>query len=360
MKILLTSITLLLAVIFSGCGDDNAYDGESGLVSGGSSSDTSVMIESIYEMVQSDANVTYQRSLELIELVDDSNQSLSDFEALRAKAQELILVYKKVEAVYVAEKLSSSMVDVPVFIETLSAGDEPRKDNLLSELENILDPSNMTPIESALYKNAYKSITGLVYALYGDQESASEIFAKMDARRVEAIAIMANNISIQVKKVHDFYQEDTEFLEDSDEALTILINQLTISSNRLREWRVGDPGGHTAKYDGDPSAHRFEYYATLTTLDSIKSIVQAHKNSMEAGLYEVSELGNATGEADAVVERIEKLLATCDSFTQAIELDINDTKIKDLYDDSYALQQDYTALINALNFKQDIIEADGD
>jgi len=359
MKRVLTSLVIMFSLLISGCGD-NDYDGVNGLKTSSTDTDISEAIESIYKMVQDDANATYQHSLELIELVSDSNQSLSDFQELRNKTQELIQSYKKVEAVYIAEKIDSAMTDVPVYIEALSAGDESRKNNLLTELENILDPTNTTAIESALYKNAHRSMTGLIYTLYGDQESASEIFAKMDARRTQALGLIAINISTQIKAVHDFYQENTEFLKDNDTALTILINQLTISSNRLREWRIGDPGGYTAKYDGDPSADRFEYYAALTTLSSIQSIVLAHKNSMDAGLYNVSVLGNASGEADAIVERIENLLVICDDFTQEIEVDLNDTKIKELYDDTYALQQDYTALINALNFQQDIIEADGD
>lgn len=356
----ITISIIFIALLLSGCGDDNAYDGVNGLNSSSTSDDTSQSIQTIYKQIQDDANTTYQSSLELISLAEDANNSLGEFKLLRDGTQELIRAYKKVEAVYVAEKLDNAMIDIPVYIETFSAGDELRKESLLVELESILDPQNTTPIENALYKNAHKSLTALIYALYADQKSSLEVFAHLDARRMQAIQIMAQNISVQLKIIHDFYQTDDQFIADTDNALTILLNQLTISSNRLREWRVGDPGGFTQKYDDDADAIRFEYYASLSSLESIRSILDAHESIMNSGLANISEIGNASGEADVIENRIADLLGICDEFSDAIEMDIKDTKIKDLYDGSYALQQDYTALINALNFQQDIIEADGD
>lgn len=359
MRYIVLKSLLLLSLMLQGCGGENAYDGVHGLKSSGSA-DVGAALESIYTLVQNDANVTYNLALEVSALADDANNSLADLEALQDKTQELILAYKRVEAAYVAEKLQSSMTDIPVYVEAFSAGDIDRKTPILNELATILNRSNATPIENALYKNAYKSITGLVYALYGDQENSAEIFAKMDARRVAAVKIMIENIADQLLIIRDFYENNGSFLADDESSVTILLNQLAISSNRLKEWRLGDPGGLTQKYLNDADALRFEYYASQSSLEAIKAIVQTHKDILDSGLYEIATLGGATSEADTIAEHIDALLTLCESFSSPIETDAQDAKIAQLYNGAYVLQNDYTALINALHFKQDIIEADGD
>ncbi|WP_428737083.1 imelysin family protein [Sulfurimonas sp.] len=359
MRDVVLRLLLFLGLMLQGCGGENSYDGIHGLKSS-ENVDVSAAVESIYTIVQNDANTTYNLALEVSALTDDANSSLDNFEALQTKTQELILAYKRVEALYVAEKLQSSMTDIPAYVETFSAGDIDRKEPILNELANILDSNNTTAIEDALYKNAYKSLTGLIYTLYGDQESSTEIFAKMDTRRMEAMKIMIENIATQLLIIQDFYENNTTFLEDDDNAITILLNRLAISSNRLKEWRLGDPGGLTQKYKNDPDSTRFEYYASLSSLEAIKAIIQTHQDVLNNGLYEIATLGSATSEADAIQEQIEYLLTLCESFSQPIESDLDDEKIAQLYNGAYVLQNDYTALINALNFKQDIIEADGD
>jgi len=354
-------ITLLLFASFwlQGCGGENSYDGANGLLSSGGT-DVSEPLAAIYTLIQEDANATLLLAQEVEALVDDVNASLSDFEALRSKTQELILAYKKVEALYVAEKLESSMTDIPVFVEAFSAGDFDRKEPILNELATILAPTNVTPIESALYKNAYKSITGLVYALYEDQNSSAEIFAKVDTRRVDAMRIMIENITAQLEIIVDFYATDSSFLDDASASVTILLNQLAISSNRLKEWRVGDPGGLTQKYLGNSDAQRFEYWASRSSLQAIESIIVAHKEVMQSGLETIANEGGATSEAEAIESKIEELQLLCDSFTSSVESNVDDAKVTQLYNGAYQLQVSYTALINALNFQQDIIEADGD
>lgn len=358
MRYMVFKLLLLVSLLLHGCGSDNSYNGENLLGTGNTDVDSS--LESIYQLIQDDANATYAKALEVEALVDDSNSSLGDFEALREKTQELILSYKRVETLYVAEKLESSMTDIPVYVEVFSAGDIDRKTPILNELATVLNSANTTPIESALYKNAYKSITGLVYALYGDQESAAVVYTKMDERRVSAIKIMIENIVVQLKIISDFYVDDRSFLDDSEASITILLNQLAISSNRLKEWRLGDPGGLTQKYISTPDALRFEYYASQTTLEAIQEIALAHQTVLENGLYTLAVAGGATSEADAISQQIKSIITLCESFTTPIEADVDDAKIAQLYNGAYVLQNDYTALINALNFQQDIIEADGD
>jgi len=182
---------------------------------------------------------------------------------------------------------------------------------------------------------------------------------KTKARRVAAIKIMLENITQQLKVISDFYQNDRSFLENG-EATSILLNQLAISSNRLKEWRLGDPGGLTQKYLGDSNTERFEYYGSQTSLNAIESILQAHKSTLENGLKEIANSRDASSEANAIEEHINSLLTLCESFSAPIEADADDEKVAQLYNGAYILQTHYTALINALNFQQDIIEADGD
>ncbi|MBN2815187.1 MAG: hypothetical protein JXQ67_00780 [Campylobacterales bacterium] len=353
------ALLLFVSLLLQGCGGENSYDGENGLLSSGGS-DVSEPLASIYVLIQEDANTTLLLAQELDALVDDANNSLADFEALREKTEELILSYKRVEALYVAEKLESAMTDIPVYVEAFSAGDIDRKTPILNELASILAPTNTTPIESALYKNAYKSITGLVYLLYEDQQSSATLFAKMDTRRVDAAKLMTQSIVTQLGIIESFYESDSSFLDDASISITILLNQLAISSNRLKEWRVGDPGGLTQKYLANPDEERFEYWASKSSLEAMQAILQAHKAVLENGLYTIAQAGGATSEADAIETKIDELLALVGSFTSPIEESVSDAKVTQLYNGAYQLQVSYTALINALNFQQDIIEADGD
>ena len=357
-KVLVLSLFFLL--MFQGCGE-NSYDGVHGLKSvSSSSSSVDEALESIYAQIKSDANETYQKSLELESFIDDANSSLQNFSQLQEKSQELILLYKKVEALYIAQKLDDSMIDVPAYVEAFSAGDSDRKEPILEELETIFNHNESVSIENALYKNAYKSLTGLIYALYGDKESKEEIFAKLDARRLGALDMMASKITQNLGQINDFYQNDSTFTKESEESVTILLNQLATSANRLKEWRIGDPGGFTQKYLDKANAKRFEYYASQTSLEAIESILLAHQSMLENGLEEIANEGGAKSEAEALKRRLQTLFEVVDSFEDSIEEDILSSQVKTLYDEAYALQNDYTALINALNFTQDIIEADGD
>jgi predicted lipoprotein len=212
----------------------------------------------------------------------------------------------------------------------------------------------------SLSKNSSKGITAMEYTLFGHQESLSDLAAKMNTERLAAAVTIAGTIATNLKSVRDYYLDDTSFLENNDEAISALLNVLVDNVYKLKEIRIGDPAGYTAGYLDDPDSTRLEYYKSLYSLDAVKAILAAHKSIMDNGLSDIAEAGNAASEAEAIVAVIDEAIAICDSYEGPLEHNLDTLETEALYNAANLLQNNYTALINALNFTQDIIEADGD
>ena len=351
---------LFLLVMFGllGCGGDNSYDGVSGLISSNKTDQSSVdsNILKIYEnVILPDANIAYEKSLELVQAVKDLNKSKSSTTLASAQTafKELALAYKRVESAYVAGRESDEMRDLADF-EIEHFVRSSKSDTLFSDLERVFNA------KGSLYKNSHKGITALEYTLFDMNISSLDMLAKMNPIRRESAVIMAQTISSNLKKVRDYYLSKSRFSSLGNEAVGLILNQLVDNAYKLKEKRIGDAAGFTVKFKNDPDVTRLEYYKSVNSLPSIKEILKTHKRVMQNGLTDIAKLGNAFSEAEAIVDKIDEALAICDSFLGPIETNLVSAKTRELYNTVANLQDSYTALINSLNFKQDLLEADGD
>jgi len=360
MKNIYTALLSLLFITFSfvGCGNDNSYDGKNGLLSSGGADQTNIdsSILKIYEnVILPDANASYEKSLALIQTLKDFNETKSSATLASAQAafKELALSYKRVESAYVAGRESDEMRDLANFyLEHFIFNS--KGDTLFRELENIFNGSG------SLYKNSHKGITALEYTLFDMNASSSEMLAKMNTIRRESAITMAEAISLNLKKVQEYYLSESTFLDDSQRAIGLILNQLVDNAYKLKEKRIGDAAGFTLKFKDNPDPTRLEYYKSMNSLPSIKEILLTHKRVMQNGLSDIATLGNASSEAEAILSKIDEAVNICNSYAGPLESNITSTKTRELFDAVAQLQDNYTALINGLNFKQDLLEADGD
>ena len=351
-------LLLIISLGVIGCGGDNAYDGETGLLSSGTASQSSIdeSINSIYtNVILQDINATYEKSLVLLSSVKDLNETNSSATLLSAQEafKTLALSYKKVESAYVAGRESDDMRDIADFyLEQFIFNS--KGDTLFTDLEKIFDGTG------ALYKNSHKGITALEYTLFDRNISSSDMLVKMNTIRLSSSVQIAETISQNLLLVKEYYENDSKFLEDSDTAISLVLNQLVDNAYKLKEKRIGDGGGFTINFVNNPDATRLEYYKSINSLEAIKTILTTHKNIMDSGLSAIATLGSASSEAQAIVTKLDEALAICDSYTSSLESDLTSPKTLELYNAAAILQNNYTALINGLNFEQDLLEADGD
>ena len=351
-------VVFVFATLFflSGCGD-NSYNGKDGLAgSGGNGSSVLQSVSKIYEdVILTDIDKSYQNSLTLVSAIEDLNASQSEANLSKAREEfkKLALSYKRVESAFVAGTLSDDMRDIADF-----KLEQFIKHSKSADFAGDLDAVFMG--NKALVSNALKSITALEYTLFGTVEDLNVTLSKMNQIRLDSALTMANTISLNLNIINDFYKSNSSFTDDSDNAISVLLNVLVSNSFMLRENRLGDPAGFTSKYLNSPSPTRLEYFKSTNSLASIKEILDTHKQIMLSGLKNIAIEGNARAEADAIISILDEAIGRANSYSGSLEEDLNSSKTAELYNDAKNLQNNYTALINAMNFTQDIIEADGD
>lgn len=349
-------VSIFLALFLFGCGDDNSYDGESGLI--GSPTGKSATLEQLYTNVyQSDANL----SLHTLSVLQEDLQALQQTQnaqtlgSAQESFKEFVLIQKRIEAAFIADEFSDTFLDTLGYMEYFHVANNS---DLIDELDRIFQSE--TSLENALYKNANRSITSLEYTLFGADQNATQLVENFDARRAEAASLMASQVASYAQEIAAFYGSDTSFTQDIDRTTAALINQLIDSAYKLKEWRIGEAAGFVVKYAGSVDHRRLEYYKSSLSLEAIKEILLTHQRIMQEGLSEIASSANAAAEAQAVEESITAALSLCNSYVSGLEESLELDVTQDLYDAVNLLQQNYTALISSLNFTQKIIEADGD
>lgn len=360
-KIYTILLSTLLALVISGCGEsENSYDGVTGLrapdelvkkVSG-----ADVYISDIYKsIIQADSQAlsTQAKTMQTaVQTLNETNTSAALSNA-REEFKELVYAYKRVEALYVAGYFSNNMLEIAEFnIEQYIKGSKSQ--DTAGDLDAVFAGNK------SIVANSLKGITALEYTLFGNTETLEAVHTKMNQNRLEAAQLMADNLVTQVKKIEDFYQSNSEFTDSSDDGISALLNVLVSSSYSLRESRIGDAAGYTAKYKNNPDNRRLEYYKSTNSLEAIKVILQTHQNLMQNGLNDIAIAGNATSEADAISVAIEEALTICNSYNASLESELESAKTLELYETIRTLQNNYTAMIAGLNFTQKLLEADGD
>lgn len=354
MKTLTTYLLAALSIILlSACADDNAYDGKNGLISGGSGSTFSALEQINEAVLTHDSTLLLQQATKTKEAISilQEEQSSTNLQATQLQALTLFEAWKRVEAVYVAKKYNSSLIDIPAQIDFFHVGNT----DIVAKLDKTFAGSS--PLSGQLYQSATRSLTALEYTLFGDQELLD---VNMTQRRADAAEIMIGYLTNKIQSIADFYAQSSAFVDSNEEAVGIMINQLIDSTYKLKEWRIGDPAGYTQKFKDDPDARRLEFYKSIHSLESMRAILSAQEAVMLNGLQEIASSNSAGSEADALLNQLKDAIAQIDAFNTPIENDVASSKSRDLYNTIGTLQTSYTALINALNFQQDIIEADGD
>ncbi len=352
-----TTLLLLIFLGLFGCGGSNNYDGKTGLISSTSNqSSKDISIKNIYDnVILRDINSSYTQSLVLISSVKSLNdtQSMATLETSQKEFKKLALLYKRVESTYVAGRESDDMRDIADFyLEQFIFNS--KGDTLFNDLQRIFNGTG------ALYKNSHKGLTALEYALFDKAINNNEMLEKMNSIRLTSALTMAKTISQNLLLVKDYYENKSTFLEDADTAISLVLNQLVDNAYKLKEKRLGDGGGFTLKYKDNPDVKRLEYYKSTNTLEAIKEILTTHKKIMDSGLSKIATLGNASSEAEAIVSTLNEAITICNSYSGSLEDGLSTSKTLELYNATAILQANYTALINGLNFEQDLLEADGD
>jgi len=340
-----------------GCGESNTYDGENGLItSNRSTTSIDVALKNIFdEVIYKDANETYSQSLVLISSIEELNTTTNETKLIQAQSafKELVLHYKRVEAVYVAGYNSDYMKDIAEFdLEHYVKGSKSQ--DTAGDLDAVFAGTK------SLVANSLKGITALEYTLFGTQEDAMDLVAKMNQNRLTSALIMSKKITKHLLEVKDYYKDTSRFALDEEESVSALLNVLVQQALNLKDIRIGEGAGLVIKYKDNPSATRLEYYYSSYSLEAIKEILQAYKRVIDNGLESIAELGSARSEVDALSTSLREALEICESYVSTLENEISEQKTKDLYEAIRLIQNNFTALIVGLNFEQDILEADGD
>ncbi|MDC9715075.1 MAG: imelysin family protein [Gammaproteobacteria bacterium] len=262
---------------------------------------------------------------------------------------QLVRNWKKVETTYMLGDLNEDFLDTPRYIDIFHGNNEDIK----AQLDLIIGTND--DLSYALYKHSHKTINALEYLLFTQDLSNA---------RVNAMAlIMAKSIEHYLQEIKSAYQtHQAKFVQDEQFASAILLNTLVNSAYALKEWRIGDVAGLSKKYKGHADARRAEYAISQNSTVAILSILQAHKQVIDASSHK--DFGDVARKFGAIKE----INKTIDLLNQAIaqvekmqEQDLPNPKGKLLYQSTNQLMQSYyLSLMSKLGFVSKVLDADGD
>ncbi|SUO97189.1 imelysin family protein [Suttonella ornithocola] len=272
-------------------------------------------------------------------------------EALNNAFANLVLAWKRVETNYVLGDLDSERIDTPRFIDIFHVGNE----SIAQQMEKVIHSSSQP--KTALYKHSYKTINALEYLLYKNND--------ISERKLALSIVVAENICHRLDQIYQSYREkETEFLADSQKALSLLINILAERTFETKDWRVGDPAGLTKKYEGQVDPNRGEYSLSGLSMPAVKAILEA-----QASLVLKQSFANLN-EIVIFFSAEQQLMQSSELLTQSqaeenkintLYYDFNPDKTRSLYDSLNKLQTSYYGnLLQSLNVTAKILEADGD
>lgn len=357
MKKSIKIILVFLMMVFVACSEDNNYDGVNGLPSGtiDTSSIETAIEELFIEVIIKDSRAVYTQSQVLEQSILALNTNASEQNILQAQEEfkKLVLAYKRVEAIYVAGYNDANMRDIAdFFLEQYIKGSKSQ--DISGDLDRVFAG------QASLVANSLKGITALEYTLFGNNESRSILSSKMNITRTSSALTMSSKIKGHLLEIQEYYVNTSTFKSDSDKSVSALLNVLSQQSFNLRELRIGEPAGFTTKFLNNPSSTRLEYYNSEYSLESIQEILNTFKTVMDTSLSAIATIGNASSEAEAISDAIDEALVLTKSYSSTLESSLTDSKTLELYETIRTIQNNITALINGLNFQQDIIDADGD
>ena len=346
----------LLLLLLANCGEDNAFSGQ-GIIGGGTSNIKADAFSSLKKEVFEQHATHF---VEAIQSLQNRLKTTTKIELLQPFFKEIMQEWKSVEASYIVADYDKSLIDTPQLIDFYRTG---KKLDIPSDIDKALGLK--IGVKEALFKNSSQSITALEYLLFGE----SEILLTQKERRIEAVEVTLTNLEKKAQIIVAFYQADTQFTRDVTEASNSVVNVLSASSFKLKEWRIGEPSGIASKFKDEPNPSRLEYAKSKLSLEAITSILKTHQEIM--GVQSYANFGSFASQNGAIqsVQKIQKELQNAleiiGSFSKPLEEMISkttiDTKVQKLYESVKNLQKLYLeSLIQALNLTAEIIEADGD
>ena len=264
-----------------------------------------------------------------------------------ANFNKLVSSWKRVEAIYFAGEIDNDYLDTPRYIDVF----HNLKENLPKQMARVINSKDK--VKTALFKNSFRTITALEYILFNDET----ITLREKEISIEILNTMISNLE-DIKEVYTTYVSIKGKSEKWENAL--IINTLIASSYRLKEWRIGDPSGNSAKYKNDMKNSRAEYALSQNSFNAIASILKAHDEVIgNKAYYNFASMAKDSGAAEQIKEsqdaleksRAELKKLKLDDFTHAKALF---KVVKDLHN-AY-----YLSLIEQLSVTAKILDADGD
>ena len=263
--------------------------------------------------------------------------------------KEFIESWKKVEASYIAGELDESVIDSPRFIDIFHNA----KEDIKEQLKRILNSKEDLNIE--LFKNSYKSVNALEYMIFNDK--------KLTNRELKAIDIAIKHIKINLLDIKDVYfAKNEKFLKDEQFANALIMNSLTDSSYKLKEWRVGDALGVTKKYKDSPDNRRSEYYLSGLSVEAIIAILETHSSLIDKQNFKnFGDMAESSGAKNEIVKAREYLNESIKYAKSIKENNLESKEALKLYKSLEKLHNSYyISLILALKVTSKILDADGD
>lgn len=352
--------TLLLVLGFTVSAKDNELQ-------------TRVLLSIEKNLLLPDSKSAVTAAQQLSALLTELEQQTSQQNLLRVQAQfiHLVKAWKQVEALYNAGNINSDMLDTPRYIDTYHNG----KEDLSRQLHRALNSSK--EIKRALFKNSTKSIGALEYVLfYNENGKVFEITEKDSSRRVKMAQHINTRLTEHLEEIYQLYLNDFSgkkiFVSQGKKSVENLVNVLIDSSYKLLSWRVAEPGGFSDKYSGKPSAQRLEYHLSKSSFYAIESILQSFKNVLNSRQYlDLGDLGAEQGAAemissvqrniDIALEKNQLVMQTMSKNALSLSQTLLTQEYKNLHRSLIRLHNSfYILLIDSLELKGKIIDADGD
>ena len=261
--------------------------------------------------------------------------------------EDLLVSWKKVEALYFAGDINEDFIDTPRYIDVF----HNLKENLSEQMQRAIDSKDEPRI--ALFKNSFKTINALEYVLYNDDK----ITDREKALTVEILNTMISNLE-DIKTVYKEYLAGEKKSEKWENAM--IINTLIASSYRLKEWRIGDASGNSTKYKNSIDNRRAEYFLSKNSFKAIEAILEAHEEVIgNKDYYNFASMAKEAGAGEQVKEAQDAIAQTLKEIKKLENDDF--TKAKDLFNASKALHfAYYLSLIEELSVTAKILDADGD
>lgn len=284
--------------------------------------------------------------------IPDVENAIKDAKALKANYSDenftnFIKAWKKVETLYFAGEIDDDYLDTPRFIDVFNN----LKEDLNAQMQRVID-SEDNP-KKALFKNSFKTVNALEYVLYNDKT--------ITPREKEIASAIIDSIISHLEDIKGVYEEFLKAKPKDEKFETaIIINTLIASTYRLKEWRIGNASGSSAKYKNDPNNNRAEYFLSQNSFAAIDAILDAQKEVLEdKNYYNFASLSKKQNAQKELKVALDKIIETKEKLSKLKKDDFS--KAQDLFESARALHNAYyLSLIDKLGLKANVLDADGD